>query len=77
VPEDEERLLTTFGNRVRAARQERRMSQDELARATRLNRSYIGFIERGEHNPILTHVARLAKALGVTVADLVDDIDSP
>jgi transcriptional regulator with XRE-family HTH domain len=64
-------LHVAFGAEVRAIRVERGLSQLELARVSGLHRSYVGGIERGERNPSLTNIARLAEALDTPVAGLL------
>ena len=68
-------LHAAFGARLREARVRRGMSQDELAADSGLHRAYIGGVERGERNPSLTSIARLADAVGVPVGDLMDGLD--
>jgi transcriptional regulator with XRE-family HTH domain len=60
-----------FGKRVRALRGKRGWSQEKLAEEAELDRTYIGGIERGERNVALLNICRLAKALGVTPANLM------
>lgn len=55
---------------MREVRRERGLSQEGLAALARLDRTYIGGIERGERNPSLRNVFRIAAALDVAVADL-------
>jgi transcriptional regulator with XRE-family HTH domain len=50
------------------------MSQEKLAEKADLNRNYIGEIERAEKNITLETLERIAKALGVRVRDLIDDL---
>jgi transcriptional regulator with XRE-family HTH domain len=50
---------------VRKIREARGVSQERLALDAGLDRSYVGGIERGERNPSLTNVFRIADALGV------------
>ena len=50
------------------------MSQEELAAASALHRTYVGAVERGERNISLTNIVRLARALRVKPADLMDGI---
>ncbi|KWR88570.1 helix-turn-helix domain-containing protein [Cupriavidus sp. IDO] len=42
--------LASIGKAVRTIRKDLRISQEELAHAADLDRSYVGGIERGEHN---------------------------
>ena len=62
--------MVAFGRRVRALRTERGFSQEELAHRAGLHYTYVGGIERGERNPALINIGRIAAALGVSVADL-------
>lgn len=55
----------TFGKNVRQHRELLRLSQEALAAAAGLDRSYIGGIERGERNPSFTAILQLARALAV------------
>jgi transcriptional regulator with XRE-family HTH domain len=59
-----------FGQRVRVLRDRRGWSQEQLAQACGLHRTYVGGIERGERNPSLINIGRIANALGVGVAEL-------
>jgi len=59
-----------FGHAVRAIREERGISQVQLAEATGFIQSWISHVERGARNPSWSNVVRLAKGLGVSVAEL-------
>ena len=59
-----------FGRRVRKFRFLRGLSQEALAEKTEIHRTYIGGIERGERNPTLLMIHRIAAALGIAPADL-------
>jgi len=60
-----------FGKRLRALREERGWSQEEFADRAGLHRTYVSAVERGVRNPTLSVLERLAKALGVSMAELV------
>lgn len=64
--------LQQFGSHIRALRQSQNLSQEELAEKANMHRTYIGMIERGERNPALLNLIRLAQALDVSLPDLVN-----
>lgn len=59
-----------LGSRVRALRTARGMTQEELGEKAFINYKYLGSIERGERNPSLESLARIADGLGVRLRDL-------
>ncbi len=61
-----------FGAKVRSVRKERGWSQEELADASELDRTYIGGIERGERNVALLNIAKIAQALQVKASALIE-----
>ncbi len=64
--------LEKLGERVRALRHQRNMTQEELAHALSLSVAYVSLIERGGRNsPYLTVVA-IARALGVPTSKLCE-----
>jgi ribosome-binding protein aMBF1 (putative translation factor) len=63
-------VLKSFGDRVREVRLQKGLSQEDLARLAKIDRSYIGGIERGQRNAGVRNVWRIADALGVSAADL-------
>ena len=58
-----------LGRAVRAIREEREISQVQLAEATGFEQSWISHVERGTRNPTWQNVARLAEGSGVGVAE--------
>jgi transcriptional regulator with XRE-family HTH domain len=63
-------LLLGLGRAIREARAELRISQEELGLRTGVHRNYIGGIERGERNPSVVTVAKLAHALELSPSQL-------
>ena len=68
----ETRLVAVFAGNVRRLRKERRLSQEELAEAAGVHRTYIGMIERGEKNVTIYNIERIAAALKVRPGSLLD-----
>lgn len=63
--------LRAFGAAIRRLRKEKGESQEGLALAAQIDRSYLGAIERGESNATLLNMVKIAAALDVTVAELM------
>jgi transcriptional regulator with XRE-family HTH domain len=65
----------TFGERLRRARKTAGLSQEALGDSCRLHRTEISLLERGERDPRLSTIVRLARCLEVLPADLLDEVD--
>jgi transcriptional regulator with XRE-family HTH domain len=68
----EKYIAKKFGKRLRQLRQEKGWSQEGFAAEARLDRTYVGGIERGERNPSLKNIARFADTLGVPMTKLFE-----
>jgi transcriptional regulator with XRE-family HTH domain len=71
-----DRLLIKLGRRIRALRAQHPLSQEELAERAGLHRTYVGGIERGERNPTVRNLAAVAHALGISLSELLEGVDS-
>jgi transcriptional regulator with XRE-family HTH domain len=60
-----------LAQRIKAFRHCRGWSQEVLAEVCGLNRSYIGAVERAEHNIGLDNIQRIAAALEVNITNLI------
>ncbi|PNK60619.1 helix-turn-helix domain-containing protein [Psychrobacter sp. FDAARGOS_221] len=67
----EKQVLIQFGQRIRALRKERGLSQEQLAEMAGFHRNYVGMIERGERNPSLINIEVFAKAFGMSLSELM------
>ena len=65
--------LRKLGERVREQRRHRGLTQEALAEALDLSVAYVSLIERGGRNPPYTTVVAIARALGVSMARMVND----
>jgi transcriptional regulator with XRE-family HTH domain len=66
------RMTVVFGRRLRQLRESARVSQSALAVRAQLSGPYVGLLERGEREPSLSTIIKLARALGVTPGALLD-----
>ena len=65
-----------LGTSVRSWRNRQGISQDELAKRSGFQRSYISDVERGSRNVSLKSIEKLAEALGISVVTLFADVNS-
>jgi transcriptional regulator with XRE-family HTH domain len=65
----------SFGTRLKAERVRAGLSQEALGKACRLHRTEISLLERGERDPRLTTIVRLARCLEVPPASLLDGLE--
>lgn len=65
-------ILEQVGNRIRELRATIDLSQEKLAFACEMDRTYIGSVERGERNISVINLNKIAKALNVHPADLLN-----
>lgn len=63
--------IIQFGKKLREARLKKKLSQGDVARILDVHRSYISGLERGRRNPSLLTVHKVAKALGISVNELL------
>ena len=68
-------ILRSFGDQVRSLRMRQGVSQEKLAESAGLHRTYLGGVERGERNPTLLTIAKIAQGLNVPLSQLLDAID--
>jgi transcriptional regulator with XRE-family HTH domain len=59
-----------LGKRIQKIRKDKKITQEKLALDAGLNRAYIGYIERGERNPSIQVVGKIAKVLKVPLYEL-------
>jgi len=69
-------VLVALGRNVRKRREKLDYSQELLAEKSDLDQTYISGIECGKRNPGIKNVARIAKALGIKAAALVEGVDA-
>lgn len=63
--------LKALGKAIRQMRKELRLSQEAFADDVGIDRSYMGGIERGEHNLAMMNLVKIAKALKIPVNQIL------
>ena len=71
------RALYELGDRFRSVRDQKGISQEKLAQKTKLDRSYIGRVERGEQNITFKNLCKIASYFGKDVGYFTKDLPNP
>jgi transcriptional regulator with XRE-family HTH domain len=66
-----DQISTVFGQVLREQRLSRELSQEELALAADVDRTFVSQMERGIRQPTITTLIKLAGALGIQPSTLV------
>ena len=64
--------LVALGRTIKELRLKLDLSQEALAFEAGIDRSYIGGIERGEHNLALINLIKIAQTLGISSSELLN-----
>lgn len=70
------KLRDAFGVVLRSLRENAGMSQERLAQKAKVSRNFVGNVERGESSLSLEAADRLARALHVTLPDLLRRVEN-
>lgn len=68
-------LQVLVGKRIRSLREKRGWSQEEFADICGLHRTYMGSVERGERNLTLNSLHTIARALKLTLSEVLRGFD--
>jgi len=67
----EKNVLQKFARRMRELRKMKKMSQEKLAEKADISLTFIGYLERAEKNPTLTTLNKIAKALDMSLSEIL------
>lgn len=59
-----------IGQKIRRAREQNNLTQDQLALMVGIGRSYLAKVESGKRNPTVDFVEKVANGLDMTLEDL-------
>tara|TARA_R100001509_G_scaffold32112_1_gene17036 strand:+ start:14402 stop:14647 length:246 start_codon:yes stop_codon:yes gene_type:complete len=68
------KLIPAVAETVKSLRKSSGLTQEELAAAAELDRTYISGIERGVRNVSLSSIEKLSNALSMTLPDFFDEL---
>ena len=63
-----------LGMRIRYLREQKKMTLEDLAFEAEINKNYLSDLERGERNPTVKVLEKIAKALNITISELFKGI---
>lgn len=69
-------VIEVFGKVLRELRVEKNISQEKLAEYCELDRTYISLLERGQRQPTITTIFKLAKALNLSPSALIEKVEN-
>lgn len=76
----EKKTAELLGRRIRALRKSSNLTQERLGERSMISYKHLGAIERGEENPSVSVLQKIAKGLGVEISELFsfqhEEIDS-
>ena len=64
--------LKQIGSRIRHVRERKRLTQEALAFKSKLDRTYVGSVERGQRNISILNLRKIAKALDIPLSILFE-----
>lgn len=65
------KVVRRFAANMKRIREEQKMSQGDIFRATKIERAYISNLEAGKQNPTLETIEKIATALGISADELL------
>lgn len=68
-------IISKYGQVIRALRQSKNISQEQLADLCGLHRTYISDVELGKRNVSLENIDKIATALDMKVSDIFIEVE--
>ncbi len=65
-------IRKSYGEHLKAFRKKKGLSQEDLAFKSTIHRTYISEVERGRRNISIVNIAKIAKALNLSIKDFFD-----
>ncbi len=69
---DDTKFLQRLGDRLRKRREDRGLTQAQLAQQCGLHRTFIGSVERGERNTAVLNLRKIAQVLRISLSEMFE-----
>src|SRR5690554_5666754 len=69
-------IVLSFAKLLKSLRVAKKLSQEELAFRSNLDRTYISMLERGIHQPTLTSLFTIANALQIKPSEVIELVEN-
>ena len=76
IDDNDKSYLLALGKRIKYYREQRGVSQEQLAFICNVHRTYIGMLERAERNPTIISIIKVAKGLNVPLEQLLNKLEN-
>lgn len=67
-------MKKTVGEKIRSFRQQKKLTQEQLALGAEINPVFLGHLERNLKSPTITTLEKITRALGITMSELFLDV---
>lgn len=67
-------MKKTVGEKIRSFRQQKKLTQEQLALGAEINPVFLGHLERNLKSPTITTLEKITRALGITMSELLLDV---
>lgn len=76
IDDYDKQYLLALGKRIKKFREEKGVSQEQLAAICNVHRTYIGMLERAERNATIISIIKVAKGLNIPLVELLENIEN-
>lgn len=70
------KLVSAFAKALKTIRKEKELTQEQVAYAAKVHRTYIAFLEGARKQPSIDAVFKIAKGLDISPGELIERVDS-
>ena len=75
IDDNDKSYLLALGKRLRFFREQKGVSQEQLAFICNVHRTYIGMLERAERNATIISIMKVAKGLNIPLVELFNNLE--